>query len=360
MKHIIDLLKSKLKDIYQRIRVGVDVRILPVVKKSSLLSSLYYALLSNSFENECRSVICGRANYSGLNRSPRGNEYLLRRNIHRLEKGLLMRPRRDVFGLDYIEETVDAYEKNLHAFEACRIEEIPEHLKWASDVLHEYFEPVTGHSNIDSLKKRFACLYCFNEDCELKHIPYKRDASISMPVSYENLFVLSKQRKSVRFFIRKTVPRKLIDNAVKVAAQSPSACNRQPFELRIFDDPQYVKQVVSIPMGTSGFGHNIPAVAVIIGNLSAFFDERDRHLIYIDASLAAMSFMYALETQGLSSCCINWPDIKEKEVEMSRILNLAPYERPVLLIALGYPDPNGQVAYSPRKAVDELRRYNFE
>ena len=39
------------------------------------------------------------------------NVFLLRRNVHRLEKGLLMRPRRPVFGLKYIEELVNAYER---------------------------------------------------------------------------------------------------------------------------------------------------------------------------------------------------------------------------------------------------------
>ena len=34
------------------------------------------------------------------------NMFLLRRNVHRLEKGLLMRPRRSVFGLKYIEEAL--------------------------------------------------------------------------------------------------------------------------------------------------------------------------------------------------------------------------------------------------------------
>ena len=33
------------------------------------------------------------------------------------------------------------------------------------------------------------------------------------------------------------VPREGIDQAMRAAAQSPSACNRQPFEFRVFDDP---------------------------------------------------------------------------------------------------------------------------
>jgi nitroreductase len=98
----------------------------------------------------------------------------------------------------------------------------------------------------------------------------------------------------------------------------------------------------------------------VVGNLSGYARERDRHIIYIDGGLASMSFMLALETLGLSSCGINWPDIPKKEEEMASLLNLDPHERVVMLIAVGYPDPDGMVASSQKKDLDLIRRYNFE
>jgi nitroreductase len=73
-------------------------------------------------------------------------------------------------------------------------------------------------------------------------------------------------------------------------------------------------------MGTSGFYENFPCVVVLIGKVRAFPFERDRHVIYFDASLAAMAFQFALEVQGVSSCCINWPDIPERERMMAQTL----------------------------------------
>jgi nitroreductase len=105
------------------------------------------------------------------------------------------------------------------------------------------------------------------------------------------------------------------------ANQSPSACNRQPFSFRIID-LDHVKTGVKLPMGTTGYGHTIPVFVVIVGNFDAYFDERDRHIIYIDASLAAMAMMFALETLGLSSCSITWPDIEEWEKKMESFLKL--------------------------------------
>jgi nitroreductase len=139
---------------------------------------------------------------------------------------------------------------------------------------------------------------------------------------------------------------------------SPSACNRQPFEFRVFDDPELVEKVAKLPAGTKGFAHNFPVIIVLVGELRNYYGERDRHLIYIDASLAAMSFVYAAETLGLSTCCINWPDIEEYEQEADEVLGLEPDQRPVMFIAVGYPDSDGMVAYSQKKPNRQICRFN--
>ena len=111
-------------------------------------------------------------------------------------------------------------------------------------------------------------------------------------------------------------------------------------------------------MGTMGFYENFPMIVVLVGRLDAYIEERDRHLIYIDGSLAAMSFMYALETLGLSSCPINWPDIPQREKKLAKALNLQPYERAVMFISLGYPDPEGLVPNSKKRSLDHIRSFN--
>jgi nitroreductase len=107
-------------------------------------------------------------------------------------------------------------------------------------------------------------------------------------------------------------------------------------------------------MGTTGYAHQIQSLVVLLGDWSCFEDERDRHLPYIDGSLAAMQFMLALETLGLASCPINWPDLEPLERKMEHELNLPPYIRPIMLIAVGYPDPDGGVAYSAKKSPESV------
>ena len=102
-------------------------------------------------------------------------------------------------------------------------------------------------------------------------------------------------------------------------------------------------------MGTAGFSENIPAIIAIVGDLSAYPEERDRHVIYIDGSLAAMQLMLALETLELSTCPINWPDIRNREKRIREIIKLKDYERIIMLMAVGYADPTGGIPYSQKK-----------
>src|SRR5690606_22332573 len=112
--------------------------------------------------------------------------------------------------------------------------------------------------------------------------------------------------------------------------------------------------VAKLAMGTSGFVENIQTLIVVVGDLSAYPFERDRHCIYIDASLASMQLMLALETMGLSTCPINWPDIESREMKMQEMLSLPHYLRPVMLIAVGYADKDGGIPYSQKKSSQTL------
>ena len=116
--------------------------------------------------------------------------------------------------------------------------------------------------------------------------------------------------------------------------------------------------MAAIPFGAAGYGHQIPALAVLVGRLDHYFSPRDRHVIYVDGALAAMGFMYALETLGLSSSVINWPDFEPLEAKMQATLGLDYHERVIMLIAIGHADPEGLVPYSQKKPLDLLRRYN--
>ncbi|MEX2478144.1 MAG: nitroreductase family protein [Gracilimonas sp.] len=352
---MIQLLK-KAKRVFDQILFEIDAFLVWVFYHNKILANLYYIFFSTSFFREHRAVLAGKANYIKDLKSKKSSYYLLVRNTHRIEKGLLMKPRRPVFAKRYIEETVDSFEKIWLTTTDVNNEQ----LYWFKDVLNEYFNVAGEDELIDAQAKKFRRI--LNEKKLMKDrtstsVPYKR--SQDSTVSYEDFYHLTLQRRSVRWFLEKKVPRELIDKAILAASQAPSACNRQPFYYKVIDDPTLLKEVVNYPMGTVGYSHSIKTFIIVVGNLDAYFSERDRHLIYIDASLANMNLMLALETLGLSSCPINWPDIEKREKMMDKFLKLKPYQRPIMCLGVGYPDPEGMVAYSEKRNLKDLRSYNL-
>ena len=317
----------------------------------------YYATLSDAFAREQRAVAAGRKMYEDALRAHRRSSYLLRRNTHRLEKGLVTPGRKPVFALNYIEETVAEFEAVAGQFD--RTEALTPELRWARDVLRAYFEATDPE---DPLLARLASRFR-QAEAGLSpsaggspSAPFVR--APEHPVGIDALQALTIQRRSVRTYLPDPVPRKVVDRAIAVAAQSPSACNRQPFGFRIFDDPAAARRVAAIPAGTRSYVDNIPAVVVLVGRLRAYAGERDRHAIYIDASLAAMAFILALEAQGVGSCAINWADEEPRESRIARLLGLAPDERVIMMISYGWPDPGAPVPFSAKRSLDDLRSYD--
>ncbi len=324
-----------------------------LIYKSKTLTGLYYTFLDSSFSREFTSVLAGKIKYENESKNLRKNKTLLIRNIHRIEKGILMRPRKEIFANDYITETIDQYE-NIFKTDPDATEQVI----WFSDVLKEYFNVVSKENQtINEQRIRFQKIHNqSNRDQNPKKIPYHK-INETPSVSFDNFFLLAKKRKSVRWFLDKPVERHLLDKAIEVAGLAPSACNRQPYQYYVIENPELVEKLAALPVGTKGYRHNIPIFIMCIGNLDAYTHEHDRHLIYIDTSLANMNLMLALETLGLSSCPINWQDIDIQEQEARQLLGLQTYQRPIMCLAVGYADPEGMVAFSERKEIDEIRIY---
>lgn len=334
---------------------------LSVGASSRIVATIYSLLGFLTFNREQYAVLRGRRNYYKNMTRQRTTHVELRRNIHRLEKGLIMKPERPVFARDYIGETIEFYEFAIKQYVQGESAIDSSELEWSHDVLRRYFDRIeTGKDRgVDLARDKFlATVELYENNEKNQKAPYASAARESSSVSYEDMLGLAMRRRSIRWFQKKKVPRSLIDKALMVARQSPSACNRLPYEYRIFDDPKLVKKVAGIPFGASGYAHQIPVVVVVVGKLDSYFSPRDRHAIYIDSSLSAMSFMFALETLGLSSSVINWPDFEPLELKMQKALGLDASERVIMLMAVGYADSKSGVPFSQKKSLDVLRSYN--
>lgn len=362
----LDVLKKRVQAVLARPRVrSANERFqratLTLLAKNRATATIGFWLSPFGFNRERYAILTGRAAYRRNQDRMQATSPRLRRNIHRLEKALIMEPRRPTFALAYIEETVEAYE----IYRANPPECDPKLARWSTDVLRAYFDAVETDAMLEGLRARFESAAGTPapwaeepDDTAEVHAPFLRGDSPELSVSYDDLLQLAIRRRSVRWFQDRPVERELIDKALTVARQSPTACNRQPFEYRIYDDPDMVRRVAAVPFGAAGYHHNIPTIVVLVGKLDNFFSARDRHVIYIDSSLSAMAFMLGLETVGLASSVINWPDFEPLEHQMAKVIGLEPYERVVMLLAVGHPRVDSGVPFSAKKSLEYIRRYN--
>jgi len=318
--------------------------------KSDFWARFYYAFVDKSFTRENRAVLKGVVMHNEGFMTEEYNEYFLRRSIHRLEKGVIMPDRKEVFAQKYIFETVKAFVQ-----EAQKLDNDPKLVKWANDVLNMYFSFVKPEGVIKDAYKLYSENYI--ESSKPYYIPHKKIITEKKHIKYDDFLNFCKQRSSCRIYQKTPVSRDLLKKAFDAALHSPSACNRQPYEFYVFDKPDDIAKLIKIPGGASGFDKEIPVLIFLIGDLSAFFDERDRHLIYIDGGLITMTLMLALETLGLSSCALNLPDIEEKEKELEKQLKLPKHKRGLLALTVGYPELNCKIPCSKKKSFSQTIKY---
>lgn len=297
---------------------------------------------------EATAVVWGR--HLSRNRDARGALTALRRDVHRVEKGIIMRPRRIPFGKDYVPAMVDSLDR-LDRESAVP----PDDRGWAIDVLSSYFS-ITRSSDAEWLiraRDQFSLLNVTNPSPVL--VPFARSGSPASDVTIGQLEILSARRRSVRWFDESPVDRDLVDRALLVAGQAPSACNRQNLRFHMVYGRENTSPILGTAGGTKGFGDQVPAIAVVIGRLAGYRYGFDRHAIFIDGGLASMGFLLALETLGLSSCCINWPDVGSQYAQLKKYIHLERDEQVLMMIAIGHADQDGLIPSSIKRSIDSLR-----
>lgn len=325
-------------------------RLLGIVSKSEWLAVVTLAVMNRGFRREAQRTLVGIHTDS----KTEGREFQLRRNIHRLEKGLMMRPRRRGFASDYIEETVQAYERCVRALKTEVV--WPTELKWAHDVLEVFFDTVSVSAEVENASSVFSGIEK-PQGVQSDHlVPGKRDSG-TVSVSYDALLHLALHRHSVRWYRPEPVPRELIDRAIDLARQSPSGCNRQPFHILVVDDPAAVRRVADLAIGAKGWAGEAAGIAVFVGKWEAFRLPQDRHLPFVDGGFSAAAFVFAAETLGLGTCPIHWPDIPSRSKAAAALLGLQPSEQPLFMVAYGYPDPEREVACSAKTDLRLLRTH---
>ena len=280
----------------------------------------------------------------------KNNIYYLKRQLHRLEKGLIQSEQKGEFALGYILPTVETISKIV--FKKGKIDDLS---KYGLEVLSKYFSSTVSEDK--KYKKAKQIFHRLNYSATEKFIPFEYNLK---EIHYTHFHELVVGRKSIRNFSQNNVSRKTLNSAVNTANYAPSGCNRKPYRFIIIDRKKYLEKFSSMPIGGGGNSFNAPVLVFVIGDQSVASGLDSSHLSYIDASLATMTFVYALTEKGVGSCFLNWAHVYGNNIEAMKKLRLKPYELIITCIAVGYPDDKAKCAFSAPKDIRELIEYYEE
>ena len=73
-----------------------DYCLMPILSKNSFLSAVYFFFFNFSFYREFHAVLSARVDYNRKIKGENVSEVLLRRNTHKLEKGLIMMQKKNL------------------------------------------------------------------------------------------------------------------------------------------------------------------------------------------------------------------------------------------------------------------------
>ena len=163
-----------------------------------------------------------------------------------------------------------------------------------------------------------------------------------------------RRRRSVRSFSDEKLPADLIYELIEYANLAPSAGNLQAREFIVVDDPD-IKKRLSVAASDQDFIVEAPITIVVCAHLEriAPYGIRGKELYCLQDAAASVEHILLLATEyGLGTCWVGAFD----ESEVSKILNLLSYVRPVAIIPIGY--PKGRTESATRIDTKKLIHYN--
>lgn len=282
----------------------------------------------------------------------------IRADIHKIEKGLALAQPRAGFGNSILMRLG----KNLSEISRLDYSLSEVDRKWALQTLREYVHVQECHSG-DALEARKLVEILENE----AFVSNSPDHDGLIPISGESYQVarpfhfheFAWSRYSVRQFdSARPVSRELLVRAVDCARKSPSVCNRQTVRVHLFEEQSQVQAILAIQRGNAGFGDQVPVLAVVTSDLSQFFSPDERHQMWVDGGLFAMTFIYGLHSEGLASCSLNWCQDVSRDQQFRKLGYIPSQESVIMLIAIGHYPESLKVASSSRLPVEYISRFH--
>jgi len=212
------------------------------------------------------------------------------------------------------------------------------------------------------------------------HIPYRPDPVDPAEGLSRGRALLEEldQRRSVRFFSDRPVPREMIETAIRAASTAPSGAHQQPWTFVAISDPALQAKIreaaeeeerVSYggrmseewlealrPIGTDWnkpFLETVPWIVVVFAQhygLDASGQKRKHFYVRESVGIACGMFIAALHRMGLSTLT----HTPSPMAFLSTLLDRPPNEKPFILFPVGYVAEDATVPDLERKSLSEI------
>ena len=168
-------------------------------------------------------------------------------------------------------------------------------------------------------------------------------------------------RRSVRKYLDKPVEREKINACLEAARLAPSACNSQPWEFIVMDDPtvkeMFCQEAFSGVYKMSAWATKAPVLVAAVADKGNFKSRvgnfvRRTEFYLVDHGIACEHFILRAWDQGLGTCWIGWLNVDKA----GQFFHLPGQKKIEHLIAVGYPDETPDPR--PRQPFEKMVSYN--
>lgn len=172
--------------------------------------------------------------------------------------------------------------------------------------------------------------------------------------SKESFEKFANSRRSIRNYSEENISVETIKNAITIAINSPSSCNRQGVRTYVFTETKKINQILEIQGGNRGFGYLTNKLVLITSELGVSTGFVERNIGYVDGGMFAMNLLYALHFNEIGACPLNCNLSVKNDIKLRKLCGIKESEVFVLMISCGIVPESFKIALSKRFSIDDI------
>lgn len=324
-------------------------------KMKRVLKSIIFMLMSFSITiKEFYSNI----SFNGDSKRKRLESELLV-TVHSLEKGMGLRKTRKGYG----KEKAIKVENLLKRYLDCGYDTKKFAFIESIKILDTYIElQKSWNEDIEEIKEKYNLLMeripeVFYEEMSDLMAGYKtynsRDLEMNREIEFAE-FISS--RHSIRDYKYEVVDKNIVEKAIELANQSPSACNRQPIKVYCTKNLKEAEDIDNLISGTAGFKGIIPNFAVVTAD-RAYFSGAEQYQWYTNGGIYIAYLSLAFHALGIGNCIMQWFAFYKNEKALKAYFSISKTEAIIGIVGYGYYSDYVKCIFAQRKPVSATLKY---